>query len=71
MTDRSVSQPVMRGSYRDQSIRTKAFAKRAVTTISTALPFEEGRNRCRRTHRGHPMRSVIVITSAHWNNVQL
>ncbi|AYG44479.1 hypothetical protein DV532_09310 [Pseudomonas sp. Leaf58] len=71
MTDRSVSQPVMRDRYRSQSITTKAFAKRTVTTISTALPFEEGRSRGRRTHRGYPMLSVIVITSAHWNNVQL
>ncbi|PJI75148.1 hypothetical protein CXG50_05155 [Pseudomonas plecoglossicida] len=71
MTDRSVSQPIMRGGYRDQSIRVRALSKRTVTTISTALPFEEGRSRARRTHRGYPMQSVIVITSAHWNNVQL
>ncbi|PYB84247.1 hypothetical protein DMX07_06805 [Pseudomonas soli] len=46
-------------------------AQRIATITSKTGPFEAGRDKVRRTHRGHPTPSAIAITSAHWNNCQV
>ncbi|PTV61914.1 hypothetical protein DBL05_04970 [Pseudomonas putida] len=56
-----------------QAVKTrkvKGSSPRNATIPHIIGPFEAGRDQARRTHRGHPMPSVIVITSAHWSNFQ-
>ncbi|TFW26380.1 hypothetical protein E4L40_02190 [Pseudomonas putida] len=56
-----------------QAVKTrkvKGSSPRIATIARRLGPFEAGRDQARRTHRGHPTPSAIVVTSAHWSNCQ-